>query len=270
MDISKIEYTLPVIRITGNNDQKTLFFQNKDNIRVLPGQFYMLNYKVNQKPFSVSHCNDNEIGFTIMKRGKITDEMISVKEGDFFGLTGPLGNSFTIGKENKYLLIGGGVGAAPIFYLSKYLNNLGIQNDSLYGARTHVYLDFINNETKNTHQHINNKFYTEDGSIGKKGFVSLELEEILKNGNYTHAALCGPEIMMKVTADIISKFDKSINIELSMERYMKCGLGICGSCVMDGIGKRICADGTVFPYETIIQSGEFANYHRNSGGVIEK
>lgn len=262
---NKIEKSYKVVKIEGNSEQKTLFFEVK-NKKILPGQFFMLNYNICQKPFSVSHYDGSLLGFTILKRGAGTEKMLTAIEGDYFGLTGPLGNSFNTADSGRYLLIGGGVGAAPVFFMANYLNSIGKECDILLGARTQALLEFALELEKL--EHCNSYFYTDDGSFGKKGFVTQDLEQLLSDNSYCSAAMCGPEKMMSIAGKLV---DGNIErVELSMERYMKCGIGICGSCVLDDIGMRVCEDGPVFDYKTLLKSREFGNYHRNSGGVIEQ
>lgn len=262
---NKIEKSFKVVKVEGNSEQKTFYFDIGEK-KVLPGQFYMLNYDICQKPFSVSHYKDGQIGFTILKRGAGTEKMLGAKEGEYFGLTGPLGNFFNYDDGENFLLIGGGVGAAPVFFMANYLSSIGRKCDILLGARSAPLLDFAR-ELEGL-ANCNVFFYTDDGSFGKKGFVTQDLDELLSKNSYDCAAMCGPEKMMSIAGAMVD--GKIKKIELSMERYMKCGIGICGSCVLDDIGMRVCEDGPVFDYKTLLKSKEFGNYHRNSGGEIEQ
>ena len=119
--INKIEKSFPVYKIDGNEKQKTLYFEIGKR-EVLPGQFFMLNYNLSQKPFSVSSYNNGIIGFTIENRGDTSSKMINSKIGDYFGLVGPLGNHFITDKFEKYLIIGGGIGIAPLLYLTNFIS----------------------------------------------------------------------------------------------------------------------------------------------------
>ena len=91
----KIERSYPICKIEGNKKQKTIYFKigKRD---ILPGQFFMLNYNLSQKPFSVSYYNNGIIGFTIEDRGETSCKMINSKIGEYVGLIGPLGNFFKI------------------------------------------------------------------------------------------------------------------------------------------------------------------------------
>lgn len=265
MDINNlIEKSYSLKEKKGNEKITTLFFEiGKKDIN--PGNFFMLSYNGAQKPFSVSHYDGKTIGFTIENRGESSSKMIKSKSGEYFGLTGPLGSSFKIDNIKKPLLIAGGIGAAPIFFLATKLAKIIDKVDFLVGARNKVYLEYCLELKKN--HNINLTLYTDDGSIGEKGFVTKDLNDFLKN-NYDSLFICGPEIMMKYVLDNVNS--KIENIQISMERYMKCGIGLCGSCALDGIGLRVCTEGPVFDANTIKKSIEFGIYHRDKNGIKQK
>lgn len=267
MDIkTKIERSIPLEKIIGNEEQKTLFFKIENEI-VIPGQFFMLNYKGCQKPFSVSFYDSILIGFTIEDRGECSAKMIRAEKGEYFGLTGPLGKGFQIDKHERFLLIGGGIGAAPLNYLALFLVGNSKDVDVLFGAKTSEKLDYC--KPLMGIASCNMSIYTDDGSEGQKGFVTKDIEKVIKEKKYDTVCICGPEIMMEKTVKMIN--NKVKNIQISMERYMKCGVGICGSCVIDNVGLRVCEDGPVFSYHDILKNTkEFGNYHRNENGIIEK
>ena len=257
----KIGKSFPLARIEGGDSQKTLYFKiGKRNI--LPGQFFMIHYGNCQKPISVSHYNGNGIGFTIQDRGDCTRSMLSADTGAYFGLTGPLGNHFDVKNYKKLLLIGGGIGTAPVYYLATTLSEKKINTDVIFGARSKELLEY-------TFPHKDDiRYYTDDGSYGTKGFLTQGIDE-LNGAYYDCACICGPEKMMPFLLDKLK--NRCGKILISMERYMKCGLGLCGSCVLDDIGMRVCAEGPVFDYESVLKmSGEFTAYHRNESGIIQK
>lgn len=260
---NKIEKSFPLFEIVGNSLQKTLFFPI-GKVNIIPGQFFMLNYMGCQKPFSVSHYDGNIIGFTIQSRGECSEKMINAKRGDYFGLTGPLGKGFNTKNIRKSLLIGAGIGSAPILFLLSSLIKNDAKVDVLFGGRSLSHIEYLTDIKSSNNVTI--KFYTDDGSYGNLGSVIKDIDEIIKNG-YDSCFICGPEKMMGITLEHIK--EKIQDIQISMERYMKCGLGLCGSCVIDDIGLRVCEDGPVFSYKDILsKSNEFAKYHRNELGII--
>ena len=265
MDLkNKIEKSYSLKNVEGNEIQKTLYF-SIDKQKIDPGQFYMLNYNGCQKPFSVSFYDGNDVGFTIQNRGECSQKMINANIGEYFGLTGPLGRGFDTKSTDRVLLIGAGIGSAPINFLLSDLYNSHKKVDVLFGGRSFPHIEYLTKLKDNTNVKI--RFYTDDGSYGTKGFVIQDLDLMLKN-NYDACFLCGPEKMMGITIDKLK--DKIENIQISMERYMKCGLGLCGSCAIDDIGLRVCEDGPVFSYkDEISKTKEFANYHRDGLGIIQ-
>ena len=116
---------------------------------------------------------------------------------------------------------------------------------------------------KNKHQII---VVTEDGTYGKKGFVTDVLEELLEQNSFDAVYTCGPELMMYKTVNLARS--NQIFVQASLERMMKCGIGICGSCC---VGEDlVCKDGTVFDGEYLLKNNEFGNYHRTKSGILEK
>lgn len=108
---------------------------------------------------------------------------------------------------------------------------------------------------------------TDDGSCGFKGFATHRALELIAVKEYDWAVVCGPEVMMKPihgTLDV-----NGIDGEYSLERYMKCAIGICGQCCVDNTGWRICAEGPVFSSDQLSQIDEFGKFHRTSSGLKE-
>ena len=106
---------------------------------------------------------------------------------------------------------------------------------------------------------------TDDGSFGFEGFATDCTVSLLEDNSYDFAFVCGPEIMMKGIYEILE--DAGISAEYSLERYMKCALGICGQCCVDNTGWRICVEGPVFKNEKIEEISEFGKYRRNAAGI---
>jgi dihydroorotate dehydrogenase electron transfer subunit len=106
---------------------------------------------------------------------------------------------------------------------------------------------------------------TEDGTLGSKGYPTDVLHDLIKN-NYPIDFIytCGPELMMKKTFDLASA--KKIPIEASIERYMKCGIGLCSSCSIND--KLVCVDGTVFDSLQLSKLTEFGRCYRDKAGIL--
>ena len=209
-----------------------------------PGEFLMVWNFTNEKPMSISQINDNELAITVKDV-----------------LTGR-GNGYDLKDAGERpLLIGGGVGMAPINAIA---SSLAKNNDVsvISAAQTRDELLFIDSL-----KDIGVEVYpcTDDGSFGFEGFATNCLEDLLKDTTYDYGFVCGPEIMMKGIYDILEA--SNIHAQYSLERYMKCALGVCGQCCVDSEGWRICVEGPVFENEKISMITEFAKYRRDASGV---
>ena len=107
---------------------------------------------------------------------------------------------------------------------------------------------------------------TEDGSYGKKGFVTDVLEELIDENSFDAVYTCGPELMMYKTVKLARA--NKIFVQASLERMMKCGVGICGSCCINE--DLVCRDGTIFDGGHLMQNAEFGHQHRVKSGILEK
>ena len=251
---------------------RTLFFHDPVLANVLPGQFAMVWIPgVNELPMSVMvGIKQDEAGFTVRKRGESSTALYNLKVGDKIGVRGPYGNSFDI-KDGKILLIGGGTGLVPLVRLIKFVScelppSHDLEITLLMGSQTkeEVFFEFM--ELIEKYMNANVIPVTEDGSYGEKGYVTDVLEKLLEENTYDAIYTCGPELMMYKIVKLAEL--KNIFVQASLERMMKCGVGICGSCC---VGEDlVCKDGTVFDGEYLLKNNEFGNYHRTKSGILEK
>lgn len=213
-----------------------------------PGQFVHVKKpdSVNflRRPFSIADADRENGTITLIYRivGKGTAEYAAMKVGEAFSILGPIGNGFAL-KDGRPLLIGGGVGIAPLIYLSRQLKDKkpilligGKNKDEVFWEK---YL-----------QEFADKIYitTDDGSVGFKGFTVQLLPQILAENNIEHIYTCGPNIMMEGVAKLAHEHD--IDCQVSLEKRMACGIGVCLGCTFEGklTGKRrkVCTEGPVF------------------------
>ena len=211
-----------------------------------PGQFisiYCDNCTL-RRPFSIMKNGNNELSVLFKLKGKGTEYIKNLKTGDMINFTGPFGNGFSLTElfsESSSLLIGAGVGIAPIIFLRDYVKENcngkmrtigGFQTKSAIPLFLRSDLDFI---------------ATDDGTYGHKGsIVDYLYNEITANTPKIIYA-CGPSIVLQKICEIASEFD--IPVQVAMEKEMACSIGVCRGCVIelkDGKNAAVCKDGPVF------------------------
>ncbi|HUT66703.1 MAG TPA: dihydroorotate dehydrogenase [Spirochaetota bacterium] len=269
------EFTVrPVDRTeqTERGTVKTVFFEMHENAKKpVPGQFYMLWIPgLDQKPYSVSYCEKNTLGFSFIKRGGFSERLFSIERGFPVGLLGPLGRGFferepDRGKK-RYLLAGGGIGTAPLIFAAMKLKKMGKETCIIAGGKDREAVTWI--EPLLGTPGIEVICTTEDGSIGKRGMVTEHLPELIDRTKPEFALLCGPELFMQKAIEILT--EKGVPGEAGLERMMKCGIGLCGSCSLDPTGDRVCVEGPVFSFSEVGRLGEFGKYRRDSSGSVER
>ncbi|MDD2493674.1 MAG: dihydroorotate dehydrogenase electron transfer subunit [Tissierellia bacterium] len=230
--------------ISTNIYKMTIEIDNLNN-DIKPGQFFMLKTLDNSfllpRPISVNEVGVNTVTFVYRIQGTGTKSISYVKLKDYIQATGPLGNGFDINLINgRVAIIGGGIGIAPLLYLTKCLKTT---SDVYLGYKDEVYLvdEFRRYANKTV-------VVTENGGIGFKGFVT----DYVDYNNYDIVITCGPEIMMNKIASKCR--DLNIKCLVSLERRMACGLGACLGCTVETIygNKRACKDGPIFAGEEIL------------------
>ncbi len=225
---------------------KTFFFET--SFELIPGQFVMVWIRgVDEIPMALSYEN----AITVQKVGPATSALFELEECDSVGIRGPFGNGFDI-KKGYVLLIAGGLGAAPLAPLAEKAGAKGIGITTLLGAKTKEELLF-----RERFESVGEvRVATDDGSEGLHGHVTQLLDDKKK---FSQIYCCGPEPMMKKVLDKVAPS----KAQFSLHRYIKCGLGICGACCVDGL--RVCKDGPVFSGD-VLKKSEFGIYRRNERG----
>ena len=246
---------------------RTLYFHDEVLANVKPGQFAMIWIPgVNELPMSVMISEKkDEAGLTVRKRGESSTALYNLKIGDKIGVRGPYGNSFDI-KDGKILLIGGGTGLVPLMRLIKFSKTTS-KITLLMGSQTKEEV-FFEDIAKNSwiHNDLDCIPVTEDGSYGETGYVTDVLEKLLEENAYDAIYTCGPELMMYKVVKLAN--EKGIFVQASLERMMKCGVGICGSCCVNE--DLVCRDGTVFDGQYLAKNTEFGHFERTKSGILEK
>ena len=235
--------TTHILRVRAKSSTvKTFTFRDKLCAAAKPGQFLMLWIPgVDEIPLSILDANkDGTVSVGVKKVGEATQTLHKKQVGEIVGVRGPFGNSFTL-KEGKILMVGGGTGTAPLLFLAKKLTSKTKKLVFVIGAKTKEELLFVD-ELEETCSKDNLVATTEDGSYGIKCLATTPLESLLAKERFNMIYTCGPEQMMLKVLDLAEKH--GIALEASLERLMRCAIGLCGSCV---VGKyRVCRDGPVF------------------------
>jgi dihydroorotate dehydrogenase electron transfer subunit len=228
---------------TENPTTKTYTFIDVRCAKAKPGQFLMLWIPgIDEIPLSIMDTTGVSVSVTVKNVGDATRHLHAMKRGDTIGVRGPFGNHF-IPSYGKVLLVGGGTGIAPLLYLAKQLATKAKRLSFIIGAKTQNELLFLNQlEPLCTEPPTAT---TEDGTYGLKCLITQPLAKLLaEKGKQSFDMIyaCGPE---RMTIQVFNLAEKHhVPLEASLERLMRCGIGICGSCM---IGKyRVCKDGPVF------------------------
>jgi len=224
-----------------------------------PGQFIMLtDFNGGEKPFSISECTDDHFCITVKRIGEFTTRLFSCSPGDQLSIRGPFGSSFFISK-GRVLLIGGGYGTPPLYFLAKQLIKNGAEVHVINGARDKEELVFCKKFREL------GVYYSNISECGKLTDVGTSVDltkKVMQEFNFDHAYAAGPELMMKNLQPHLG----DVQYEFLFERYMKCAIGICGNCTIDPLGIRLCVEGPVLPRKLVEQLTEFGHYHREASG----
>ena len=217
-------------------------------LTIKPGQFANVQVEGSSKtylrrPISIHDVDyaNNELSLLIQKVGEGTKRLAELKYADKVNLVYPLGKGYTLpSKGEKVLLVGGGIGIAPLYHLAIHCMVEGAQVTMLLGAKTAA--DMI--RLKDYEERGEVFVTTEDGSLGEKGFVTAH--PLWKTCDFSKIYVCGPKPMMKAVAALAK--EKGIWCEVSLENRMACGIGACLCCVEDTVEGNVCVckEGPVF------------------------
>jgi len=238
------------------SDVKTFLFEYPEN--TISGQFFMIWIPgVDEIPMSISYIDKNVKGITFKRVGDATKALFNLKEGEKIGVRGLYGNGFKINGK-RILFVGGGTGIATIAPAVKEVTSKNISSTVILGVKNKSELFFENRLRKyGAKVHVS----TDDGTKGYKGLATDFAKKILAENKFDSVLTCGPEIMMKKLFEMC----RDIHFQASLERYMKCGIGICGQCTV-GKGLRVCEEGPVFDGKTLKNIEDFGVFKRDAAG----
>lgn len=222
---------------------------------MLPGQFAEIRVDNSpstflRRPISINYVDreKNEVWFLVQLVGDGTHKLATLEKGDLLNVVLPLGNGFSMPQtpEEKVLLVGGGVGTAPMLYLGESLLKRGCKPSFLLGARSKNDLLQLEQFTSLGEVYVT----TEDGSMGEKGYVTMH--SVLKDHKFDMIYTCGPKPMMVAVAKYAKESDTEC--EVSLENTMACGVGACLCCVekTDEGHVCVCKEGPVFNIKKLL------------------
>jgi dihydroorotate dehydrogenase electron transfer subunit len=230
--------------------------QGLDMAAFRPGRFFMLWLpRLDEKPYAVSYLDGERLGITVLERGPFSRRLCDLEPGATLGLRGPFGRAFwdyeRHADSERAALVGGGCGMAVLAPLADRLPRASV----VQGARS---ADGLLYEER----FRNHVIFTDDGSAGRRGFPTEWLEERVEQGALDMVYTCGPEVMMAAVASICRR--AGIGCQVSLERYMKCGIGVCGQCDCDG--RRVCVEGPTFGLDELEEMPSFGRARRDKMG----
>lgn len=249
--VEKIGSRFVLLKLT--DDRKAL------DAHILPGQFVEVRVDGSsttflRRPISICFVDyfANELWLLVAVVGDGTRRLSKLNPGERLNCILPLGNGFALpGTQSdafgsRYLLVGGGVGVAPLLYMGSQLKVQGSEPVFLLGARTADDLLLLDEFRKYGRVEVT----TEDGSMGAKGFVTNH--SLLKEEHFDHILTCGPTPMMKAVARYAC--GQGIDCQVSLENMMACGLGACLCCVEKTVRGNLCVckDGPVFNVKELL------------------
>jgi dihydroorotate dehydrogenase electron transfer subunit len=234
-----------IVHVADESPQVRTFVLDQ-RLEAEPGQFVMVWLPgVDEKPFSLVHADP--VRLTIARVGPFTAAVHGLSAGDRLWVRGPFGQPFTLpaasgacspASQGPILLIGGGCGVAPLYFLAERARAAGRSVTMVIGVRTAADILFVERFESLGVQVI---VSTDDGSLGRKGLATEAAVELLDSTNFEVLYACGPEPMLDAVERLAHS--RKLPAQLSYERYMRCGFGVCGSCVR--AGWLVCRDGPV-------------------------
>jgi len=217
------------------------------------GQFCMLWIPgINEKPMSLSNVK-GKAEVTVKKIGRFTSHMFMMDKGTQIGFRGPYGHGFEY-VAGKICLVGGGCGIAPLLPLKDKLKGHAIISAKNGGEI------LFEDEFKKADFTVHTA--TDNGSAGVKALAHEALDRVMEHEKFKCVFACGPEPMMSGVLSVCKKHGTPC--QLSLERYMKCGIGLCGSCTIAGM--RVCKEGPVFRGEQL-ENAEFGVFTRDASST---
>jgi len=233
-------------RVTDRREQGdyvTLWLRNDTLAAAAPGQFCQVRLPGEdfhlRLPISIHDAEADRFALLVKVIGQGTARLAQVRPGDLLEVMGPLGRSFSVPPSGRVLLVSGGIGYAPLRLLKRRLRP-GCATHWLHGGRTAADL-FPADEQ-----------FTDDGLAARKGLVTDGLREALAASDWQRVFACGPHPMLRACAALCR--EHNVSLEVSLEAYMACGIGVCHGCVAPAAAGgylTVCKQGPVFDAQEV-------------------
>jgi dihydroorotate dehydrogenase electron transfer subunit len=224
----------------------------------LPGQFVMVWIPGDDEiPMSLSYVGASK-GITVKVMGATSRAVQSIAVNARIGIRGPYGNVFDV-SPRRILVVGGGSGSAVLAPAAEAARQRGAELVVALGATTARELLFADRFREMGAKVVE---ATDDGSLGAKGYVTAVADQLLTNQKFDVLWTCGPEIMMRKVC--VSAARAGVPVFCSVERQMKCALGLCDACALGAW--HVCTDGPVFPADRLVGLSEFGATKRDASG----
>lgn len=231
---------------------KTLYyikFKPETVFESKPGQFVSIFCPDHtlRRPFSIASLENNEIGVLFKKKGSGTEYIAGLKTGDTIDFLGALGNGFKFDINKKSLLIGAGVGVAPVYYLQTEIQNAGGNSRLIAG--------FMSKDEIPSNLSFD-EVCTNDGTFGLKGSILDYVEQEIETYKPDVIYSCGPHIVLQKISETSQKYN--IPCYVALEKVMACSIGVCRGCVIKLqknrkiVNASVCQDGPVFKGDEIV------------------
>ncbi|MFQ6054174.1 MAG: dihydroorotate dehydrogenase electron transfer subunit [Candidatus Bathyarchaeia archaeon] len=240
----------------------TLYFEDELCSAASPGQYVMIWAPgVDEVPMSLSTIDRNGASsVTVRAVGEATRALCGLKVGDRIGVRGPFGNGYTL-EGRAPLIVAGGTGSASLTPLAESMRREGVEPTFVLGARSVDQLLFRGRLERLLGDGL--VLATDDGSCGFRGFASACAVELMTERSFDFIYTCGPELMMASVFEAAE--ERGIPLQASLERYIKCAVGLCGSCAIGPF--RVCKEGPVFSSEQLrAVRGEFGRRRMDPSG----
>jgi dihydroorotate dehydrogenase electron transfer subunit len=250
-----------ICRVTERHEEtpSTVTLRFQDEVMARPGQFVMVWVPGDDElPMSLSYTGASK-GVTVKRMGGTSGRILTIPVGAEVGIRGPYGNTFDLAAR-RILIVGGGSGTAVLAPAAEAARAHGAEITVALGATTGPELLFADRLAPIAEGGAH--LATDDGSVGHHGYVTDLARDLIAQRPFDAIWTCGPEIMMQKV--IAAAEPVHVPVFCSVERHMKCALGICDACALGPY--HVCVDGPVFPAKTLGTLPEFGRFQRDASG----